>query len=346
MTEADDAEIARRNSRGKTRLVARGPKSRILQGAALLVYVQSHMKQQEITTRQEPNAQLAAAIASRAIGYAPVVVRRFTTGARHYVFDLQFTDRSPVVARIGDPSARAELAGAIYLSGLLRPKGVPLPAILGVDIGAEFPWLLMERFSGTDLGAVISGLSEAQLDSIAANVVRAQGITAKTHSAGRYGYAVRPEQAPQAAWSQVLKANLARSRQRIEAAGLFDISLVGILEAVIAAARAEIDAIGATPFLHDTTTKNVIVTPEGTFSGIVDVDDLCFGDARYPAALTLAVLMAYGGPVSYVSAWMRHAQYADDRIFRLYVCVFRGKSATDSGMKSATDSDLISAIPI
>jgi len=27
-------------------------------------------------------------------------------------------------------------------------------------------------------------------------------------------------------------------------------------------------------------------------------------------------------------------------------CVFRGKSATHSGMKSATDSDLISAIPI
>jgi hypothetical protein len=34
----------------------------------------------------------------------------------------------------------------------------------------------------------------------------------------------------------------------------------------------------------------------------VDIDDLCFGDARYPAALTLAVLMAYGGSVSYVSA--------------------------------------------
>jgi hypothetical protein len=28
------------------------------------------------------------------------------------------------------------------------------------------------------------------------------------------------------------------------------------------------------------------------------------------------------------------------------VCVFRGKSATDSGMKPATDSDLIAAIPI
>ena len=224
--------------------------------------------------------------------------------------------------RIGDSSARAELAGAIYLSGLLQPKGVPLPAILAADIEAEFPWLLLERFSGMDLGAVISGLSEAQLDSIAAKVAHAQGITARTHSVGRYGYAARPEQAPQDAWSQVLKANLARSRRRIEAAGLFEAGLVDIVAAMIAATRAEIDAIGATPFLHDTTTKNVIVTQDGMFSGIVDVDNLCFGDARYPAALTLAVLTAYGGPVSYVSAWMRHAQHADDRIFRLYVSLF------------------------
>src|SRR5215472_13310054 len=111
MTEADDVKIARRNLREKTWWSGRVRKSRIWQRAALLVYVQSHMEQQEITTRQKPNAQLAAAIASRAIGYAPVVVRRFTTGARHYVFDLQFTDRPPVVARIGDPSARAALAG-------------------------------------------------------------------------------------------------------------------------------------------------------------------------------------------------------------------------------------------
>ena len=52
------------------------------------------------------------------------------------------------------------------------------------------------------------------------------------------------------------------------------------------------------------------------------MDDLCFGDTRYPAALTLAALMAYGGPESYVSAWLRHAKQPDDRTFRLYVSVF------------------------
>jgi hypothetical protein len=90
----------------------------------------------------------------------------------------------------------------------------------------------------------------------------------------------------------------------------------------VARRRDEIDRFEAIPFLHDTTTKNVIVAPDGEFSGIVDVDDLCFGDPRYPAALTLAVLLAYGGPTEYVSAWLRHARESDDSVFRLYVLIF------------------------
>jgi hypothetical protein len=98
---------------------------------------------------------------------------------------------------------------------------VPLPSLLAQNIQAEFPWILLERLPGADPGEVISGLDEKQLDGIVANVARAQAITAKTHSAGRYGYAVRPDQAPQTTWSQVLDANLVRSRRRIEFAGLF-----------------------------------------------------------------------------------------------------------------------------
>jgi aminoglycoside phosphotransferase len=81
------------------------------------------------------------------------------------------------------------MAGTIYLSGLLRPRGVPLPAILAEDIRAELPWLLLERLPGTDLGAVVTSLTDEQLDRIAANVVQAQAITVKTGSAGRFGYA-------------------------------------------------------------------------------------------------------------------------------------------------------------
>ena len=132
----------------------------------------------------------------------------------------------------------------------------------------------------------------AQLDRIAANVARAQAIASQTGSAGRYGYAIRPEDAPHSAWSQALDAHLARSRRRIASARLFDVASADIAQRELDAMRDEIDSIPPTPFLHDTTTRNVIVTEEGAFSGIVDVDDLCFGDPRYPAALTLAVLTA------------------------------------------------------
>ena len=54
----------------------------------------------------------------------------------------------------------------------------------------------------------------------------------------------------------------------------------------------------------------------------MNVDDLCFGDPRYAAALTLAVLTAERGPLRYVAAWLRHAGLSDDRLFRLYVTLF------------------------
>jgi aminoglycoside phosphotransferase (APT) family kinase protein len=272
--------------------------------------------------QREPSAELAAGIAAQAMGRAPETVRRFPTGARHYVYEATFAGRAPIVVRIGGSTAHAEMAGAVYLSNLLRPRGAPLPAILAEDVRGEFPWMLLERLLGVDLGEAIASFSDAQLDRIAAEVARAQAIAARTGSAGRYGYAARPDEAPHAAWSQVLDAHLERSRRRIVSAGLFDIALAEVARIELAGLHAEITAVAATPFLHDTTTKNVIVTAEGEVSGIVDVDDLCFGDPRYPAALTLASLAGYGGPVQYVSAWLAHAKLPDDRLFRMYVTLF------------------------
>jgi aminoglycoside phosphotransferase (APT) family kinase protein len=271
---------------------------------------------------QTPSGELAAEIAVHVLGHAPRSVKRFETGTQHHVFDVEFERGPPVVVRLADPSGRAKMAGAVHLSGLLRPLGVPLPALLADDLDAAFPWILLERLAGKDLGAVAPGLFQRQLDRVAAEIARAQAITARTRSAGRYGYATLPEDAPHAAWSQVLDAHLARSRRRIAAADLFDVGLVDMAQAKLAAMRSELNEIGPTPFLHDTTTKNVIVTLGGGFSGIVDVDDLCFGDPRYPAALTLASMMAYGGPASYVAAWLRHAGQSEDAVFRLYVALF------------------------
>ncbi len=295
-------------------------------------------------TADVPNATIAGNLAATAVGRPPVEVRRFSTGLHHYVFEAKFEDRAPVVVRIAAEHSRSAMLGAYTLSNLLRPQGVPLPKIIAEGLNHRFPHLVLERFPGTDLWDVIRDLSGRSLERIAAKVAGAQKDTARTASAGRYGYAVAPADAPRERWSQVLQDNLARSRKRISAAGLFDLGPVDAVETMVSAARAELDALPPIPFLHDTTTKNVIVTPGGAFSGIVDVDDLCFGDPRYVIALTLASLTAFDGPVRYVDAWMKLANLRDDKLFRLYVALFivdfmsgHGQAFNDNPLPSSAD---------
>jgi len=279
------------------------------------------MSEASITDDTIPDAGVAEALARAAAGSRPTRVSRFTTGSQHFVFEVGFLDHDPVVVRIARAADRGLVAGAARLSHALRPLGVPLPAILAESLDPPFPYLILERLPGTDLGHVIAGLPINRLEAIAAEIVRAQRIVATTPSAGRYGYAYDPENAPHDRWSQNLEASLGRSRSRIAAVGIFHLALVDALEAAFTTLRREADEQPATPFLHDTTTKNVIVTNDGAFSGIVDVDDLCFGDPRSVVALTLAALTAFGGPIAYAETWMRTAGFRDDRLFRFYVAM-------------------------
>ena len=64
-------------------------------------------------------------------------------------------------------------------------------------------------------------------------------------------------------WSAVLEASVDRSRHRIISAGLFDLNVVDAVTGLIGTHRSRLYAFPAVPFLHDTTTRNVIVTEEG-----------------------------------------------------------------------------------
>src|SRR5258708_6965335 len=272
-----------------------------------------------MTAPAVPTADVAMRLAERAFGRKARSAERFVTGMMHYVFEVELADRLRVVVRANTANRRAIVRDAALLSKQLRPVGVPLPAILAEDLDGPFPHLILERLPGSDLGRIIDTLPRPKLESIAERIAAMQAIVAQLASAGRYGYAATPAAAWHGCWSEVLDQLLARSARRIAAAGLFGAGPVEAVASLIRRERGILDALPATPFLHDTTTKNVIVTARGELSGIVDVDDLCFGDPRFTPALTLASLIASSDSTFYVEAWMRAAGYADDRIFRLYV---------------------------
>lgn len=89
---------------------------------------------------------------------------------------------------------------------------------------------------------------------------------------------------------------------RIVAAGVADPRYVDRVEARLERHGAYLDAVAPTPFLDDTTTKNVLIA-DGRLSGIVDVDYLCFGDRLLTVALTRMSLLSRAWDTAYIKAW-------------------------------------------
>jgi aminoglycoside phosphotransferase (APT) family kinase protein len=267
-----------------------------------------------------PSAELAGRIVAARLDWRPDSIRRFTTGSAHYVYEAM-GQTGAVVVRLGTPDTAEALARGSALMGQLTDLGVPLPRLLATGSEDGFPYQLMERLAGTDLRYVVDTLDDAQLAAIAGHVARAQQATAQLGPGTRFGYTIGSAEGPHETWFRVLEADLERSRQRMTKAGLFDLAVLDPVAERLVAARPVLERQPAVPFLHDTTTKNVLIHA-GRFTGIVDVDDLCWGDPRWAPALTLAVLKGYGGPQSYVGHWMAAAGHAEDETFGLYVALF------------------------
>ena len=263
----------------------------------------------------------AEAVAAAFAGEPVTEVRQFATGAQHFVFEALFEARAPLVVRLSRPEDRRLAAAAVQLSRMLRPLGVPLPEIFKAEIEAPIPFIVMERLPGADLGEAIGDLQAGEIEAIARGVAAAQAAAARMGGASRFGFAVEPSEAPFDSWADFVAWHVERSRKRLVTAALFDPTYGRRVDALLARWRAALEAAPATPFLHDTTTRNVIVAG-GALSGIVDVDDLCFGDPRYVAALTRAALIAMDRPTDYVAAWIRIAEWTPDPLFDLYTAAY------------------------
>ncbi len=185
-----------------------------------------------------------------------------------------------------------------------------------------FPVMIMERLPGTDLGHVYDRLSDDQKRRISAWVVDLQRRTATLPQGPGFGYAHSyddPTLLP--TWRDVLLASLERSRRRIESAGVVDVEVVERVESRLADFDDYLRRIEPIPFLHDTTTKNVIIDLQGngapSGSGIVDVDSICFGDPLFTLALTRMALLAHGHDTAYIDHWERHLNLTAEQHARL-----------------------------
>jgi len=272
---------------------------------------------------QRPTEADAAAIAQGLRGSAPESVQRFSTGIGHWVYDVRMPDGTSVVVRMGTPDQRPDFEGALHWSKTLRPLGVPLPELLEHGEFQAFPYLTLQRLPGEDLGRVYASLSSAERRTVAEAVWQVQARVGALPVGTGFGFLRLPTERGHQSWHDVVNASLDRSRRRIESAGLLSSEVVERVLRHSKQFHAYFSRIRPTPFLDDITTKNVLVHA-GKFSGIVDVDWLCFGDPLFTVGLTSTALLSAGHDPEYTEHWCDFLDLNAEqrRVVRFYTALF------------------------
>lgn len=276
---------------------------------------------------EHPTEDLAARIGRAVLGEDILSTTRFPMGLHHWVYEVIPTRTNPVVVRIGARESRADLAGAVFWEKHLKPLGVPLARILHAELDMErfdFPFLMLERLPGTDLGNVYHDLGTAQRRTLATQMVDLQRLAAQLPDASGFGYALDYNGRDlQDSWSDVLRDDLERSSQRITASGLVDPIWVSRVASLLARVEEQLASVQPRAFFHDITTKNVIIH-EGKLSGIVDVDSMAFGDPLLTVALTHMSLLSRGEPTDYTDAWCvtMGKEAGQERLLEVYTAIF------------------------
>lgn len=272
------------------------------------------MSSNSTITNIRPTDTDAKNIVSRYLGNDEFSLKRFPTGLCHYVYEVTPINSEAFVLRMGFSDTRQHLAGSIYWTEQLSPLKIPIPKILHKDLSGEFPYTILNRILGQDLGDVYPSLTPEQKRMLANDLVHWQREVGKLPNGKGYGFGFSyDDQRLTQSWYEVINRQIARARNWITANALCDVSHVDRVEQKSKQLRTYLEAVKPTPFLHDTTTKNVLIL-EQKFSGIVDIDDLCFGDPLFVLALTNMALRAREYETDYITFWSEALDLSDEQI--------------------------------
>jgi len=252
-----------------------------------------------------PDETIAASVVTSMTNEKVISSTRMTTGDQYFVFAVK-TEKSEYVIRMTNSEHKDKFISAIYWQEKLIPLGIPLAKFIQSDLDGKhspFPALLMMRLPGDDLCNIYSSLTSSDKKNLAREMVKIQSATSTLPDGLSYGIAASLIQVTgDKSWYDFLMNRLQFFTQCIKENAIFDENLVAEVISIAKTMEEELRAIPARPFLWDASERNVIIH-QGKISGIVDVDDMCFGDPLFVLALTYTALENEGHDTLYTDYW-------------------------------------------
>ncbi len=252
-----------------------------------------------------PNEKIAADVVNSMTNEKVLSISRMKTGDQHFVFALK-TSLSEYVLRMTTLEQKKSFISAIYWQEKFLPLGIPLAKFLISDLDGNysgFPALLMNRLPGDDLCNVYSSLTDLDKKNLAEEMVKIQKSATALPAGLSYGISDSYENITEfKSWRDFLMQRIHLLMDLISKAGIFDANEISKVVSIAKDLEEELHEIPATPFLWDASERNVIIY-KGKISGIVDVDEVCFGDPLFVLGLTYSALENEGHDTLYTDYW-------------------------------------------
>ncbi len=217
----------------------------------------------------------------------PEQIQRYGTGQGNYVYRIDFADNSYILRCSPEPEAYRTTA---HLLGELLKYDLPVPQVLAQGQEEGFDYLLLSCIEGSDLGDIYKELTSEEKRLIAQELVRIQKkIASLPFRPSIEGWT----------WHSFIRDMLDRAETRIRQNGHFDPEKVKRLRQESWKLDSYFSAIPPLPYLDDISNKNLLIH-QGRLSGIVDVDEMGFGDPLTYVALTNMALLNEDCDTDYV----------------------------------------------
>ena len=301
-----------------------------------------------------PTEQVAAFVVTSMTGEQALSSSRMTTGDQFFVYAVKTTN-SEYVIRMTDASRKNKFLSAIYWQQKFISLGVPLAKFIKSDLDGEyspFPSLLMMRLQGDDLINVYLSLTDADKRNLANEIVNIQAIAMTLPEGHGYGITDSYEHPPEdKSWYEFLINRLQFYLAQITQTAIFDPALVEKVISIANDMEENFKSVRPTPFLWDASERNVIIH-QGKITGIVDVDEICFGDPLLVVGLTSTCIELEGYDTLYTDYWaeaLHLDQQAQRRLdfYRLFYAVAfmrKHSTQTSNSKKLMFDTEILNNI--
>lgn len=294
-----------------------------------------------------PDTSVAKLVAGHLLNQQIVDTRRLTTSNMNYVFAIE-TANSNYVLRMTNAKYKHTYESAIYWQERLLPLGVPIVEFIAHDLEGKFspyPAVLMYLIPGADLCNVYKQLSIDAKQSLAHQMADIFTKTDKLPAGTTYGFIESYEQpTPYNTWCDFLYARLKLCHASLAKTDAFPVDAMQQIDNIAKRLQSNLNSVPPKPFLWDASERNVLVYQDQV-SGIVDVDNMCFGDPLFTLGLTYLGLEVLGCDNIYCDTWaeLMHLDLQANlrlQFYRLFYTVWFMRHYADAASENGTAYNL------